>query len=174
MVLLSHVVLFALIALQNPGQSDRQAIRTAVVSHHGSDVKLTSILISGDFAVARGAGGVHEGLRLTRDGWHVVCEVGAGPPSAHFLKRSCGFSSVAAIELSAVEAANAAAVRGEFSTAAGSQRTAYQAALPSVKPSEAARLRLLNQLNLQMQLGQISRADAIRKWNEMRYSVYLP
>src|SRR5579883_377541 len=174
MVLLSHVVLFALIALQNSGQSDRQGIQTAVASRHGSGVKLTSVLISGDFAVARGTGGVHEGLRLTRDGWHVVCDVGAGPASAHFLKRSCGFSSVAAIELSAVEAANAAAVRGEFSTAAGSQRTAYQAALPSVKPSEAARLRLLNQLNLQMQLGQISRADAIRKWNEMRYSVYLP
>jgi len=174
MVLLSHVVLFALIALQNSGQSDRQAIQTAVASRHGSGVKLTSVLISGDFAVARGTGGVHEGLRLTRDGWHVVCEVGAGPASAHFLKHSCGFSSVAAIELSAVEAANAAAARGEFSTAAGSQKTAYQAALPSVKPSEAARLRLLNQLNFQMQLGQISRADAIRKWNELRYSVYLP
>jgi hypothetical protein len=130
-------------------------------------------LTSRDSAIVR-ADGVHDGLKQTKGGWHIVCSLGAGVPTAKMLERECGFSSAAAMQLTADEAVNAAAGQGDFSSASKYEKAALQSVAAPLKPSEAARLQMLNELNQQMQIGQISRSDAIRKWNEVRLSVFLP
>lgn len=167
-------MLALMLGVQNAGPSDRAAIQAAEDRQHGAGTRLTSVLISGGYAVARAAGGIHEGLRLTAGGWRVVCKLGMRLPSAGTLKRECGFSGLAALQLAADELANAAASQGQFTSAVRSERVAYQSAPAPLRPSEAARLQLLGQLSRQMQTGQITRTNAIRKWNELRLSVFLP
>lgn len=169
---------FALIvAAQSGGSMDAQAIRQAEIERHGAGTRLTSILISGPFAVTRGtsaAGAIHEGLRLERGGWRIVCDLGPQSASAAVLMQRCGFAEHRAGQLAADEAVNQAAERGAFSAAVAPAQRAYSFSLPATQKAEAARMQMLHQLNQQMQIGQISRADAIRKWNEMRFSWFLP
>lgn len=172
-MLFAQMILVLILGVQNAGPADRTAIQAAEDHRHGTDTRLTSVLISGPYAVARGEGGIHDGLELTAGGWRVVCKLGR-TTSAGALKRDCGFSTAAAMQLAADELANAAAARGEFSAAVRSERIAYQFAPAHLRVPEAARLQLLNELNRQMQTGQIARPNAIRKWNELRLSAYLP
>ena len=174
MAAIVYVILAMMLGAQSAGPNDRAAIQAAEDQQHSAPTRLTSVLISGGYAVARGTGGIHDGLLLTPGGWRVVCRLGAGLPSAGTLKRKCGFSLSAAFQLAADEMANAAASQGEFTSAVRSERIAYHFAPAPMRPSESARLQLLNQLNQQMEIGQITRANAIRKWNELRLSVYLP
>jgi hypothetical protein len=173
MGLIAYLTLAVIVGAQSGEPAQRHAVQQAVAQRHGSETRLTSVLISGRFAVVRGEG-VHEGLRFSGNGWHVVCELGPGVSNSNALKRRCGFSAAAAMELSADEVANTAASAGEFTTAVSAERRAYRFAPPLLRAPEAARLQMLNQLNQQMQFGQITRAGAIRKWNELRFSLYLP
>ncbi|HLI97369.1 MAG TPA: hypothetical protein VKT72_14970 [Candidatus Baltobacteraceae bacterium] len=169
-----YFILVVMVGVQSGTISDHSAIQVAEDQRHGAGTRLTSVLISGGYAVARGAGGIHDGLVLTPGGWRVACQLGGRMPNVSTLKRLCGFSTAAALQLAADELANAAAAQGQFSTAVRSEQTAYQAAPESLRPSEAARLQLLNQLSQQLQTGQSTRTNAIRKWNELRLSIFLP
>lgn len=171
------LVLTLILGAQTTVPMDRQAISHAAVQRHGAGTKLSSILISGPFAVIRGtsaSGAVHEGLRFERGGWRIVCDLGPQSPSADALMRQCGFSQQRALQLAADEAVNVAAASGRFAAAVAPAQRAYAFSLPATQKAEAARVQLLQQLNQQMRIGQISRADAIRKWNEMRFSWFLP
>lgn len=177
MTVFAAFVFAIMLGAQSGGSMDRQAISQVAAQRHGAGTRLSSILISGPFAVIRGtsaAGGIHEGLRLERSGWRIVCDLGPQTAGADALMRECGFSDRRAAQLAADEAVNEAAARGRFSAAVAPAQRAYAFSLPATQKAEAARVQMLRQLNQQMQTGQISRADAIRKWNEMRFSWYLP
>ena len=155
----------------------RPAIQAAVAAHHGASVHINSIPISGSFAIVRGTSNsvaVHDGVRRTGSNWHVTCSLDAAPPAAAVLQKKCGFSDTAAAELAADDAANDAASKGDFAAASASEHSALVSSTAQTREAEAQRAQLLRNLNDQMNLGQISRPDAIRKWNEMRFSLYFP
>src|SRR5579864_6282076 len=79
---------------------------------HGGGTVVSSVMISGDYAVARGHVGsklFHDGLRESAGGWHAVCSLGAAAADPQALQNRCGFPIAAAVPLAADEAANAAA-----------------------------------------------------------------
>jgi hypothetical protein len=156
--------------------SDQAAIEAAVTRGHPG-ARVTSVFISGDFAVAQsetGGSEIREGLSRQGVTWRVTCELPAGTLSSVTLSHRCRFSRTAAAQLSADIAANAAASQGRFAEAAASAQTAFSVAQPTTQSAEAARVQLLHTLSQQLQLGQISRSDAIHKWNEMRFSFFFP
>lgn len=167
-------IALVLIGVQSAAPGSESAIQAAENQRHGIGATLTSLLVTGDYAVVRSAGGIHDGLRRSGGRWRVVCELGNGAPSATTLRRQCGFPSTAAMEFAALELANAAALHGQFAQAVKAETTAYQfAALPLRRP-ESERMQLLTQLKQQLETGQITRAEAIRKWSELRVAVFLP
>jgi len=177
MPVLAAFVFAIILGAQSGGPMDRQAIAQVAVERHGAGTRLSSILISGPFAVVRGAspaGAIHEGLRLGRSGWRIVCDIGPQSATVAVLLQRCGFAAQRAGQLAADEAVNEAAARGAFAAAVAPAQKAYSFSLPATQKAEAARVQLLQQLNQQIRIGQISRADAIRKWNEMRFSWFLP
>jgi hypothetical protein len=171
---LTSLAAAAVLALQTTAATDRAAIQNAITQRDGVQAHVTSVIVSGNYAVARAEGGVHAGLRFSGGRWQVVCHLGAGTASAAVLRRSCGFSAIAAMETAGNEAVNAAASQGEFAAAASSQQAVFQIATPGMRASEAARLQLLRTLNQQTATGAITRADALRRWNELRFAFFLP
>lgn len=177
MIALAALILAAAGGAQPAQSADRTAITAAAIARHGPHSQLDSVFVSGDFAVIRGTSGTaafHDGLRRGGSAWHVTCALREAAPSSTTLARQCGFSQPASIQLAADDSANLAAEKGDFSRAAASEQKALQFASPESREVEAQRAQLLSTLNQQMNLGQISRPDAIQKWNEMRFSFYLP
>lgn len=176
MIHLAALILAAAAASSAAANTSPSAIG-ALDRRYGSGTELTSLLVSGEYAVARAKSGdkaIHAGLHRAHGKWEVACEIDAPAATATFLEQKCGFSSAAARQLADDEVANAAAQSGHFSTAAASETAALHESLPETRAEEAARLQLLNTLNQQMSIGQISRPDAIRKWNEARFSMFFP
>ncbi len=114
------------------------------------------------------------GLRLTHGTWRVACTLQSEPlPPA--LISHCGFPQAVAIEVSADEATQAEVQRGQFGLATIAQVRAYNFSLKGPdRDQERARVQLLHVLNEQMQSGMITRAQAIQRWNQFRYSWSLP
>ncbi len=156
--------------------ADRAAITRAITQLYGSPVHITGRFISGDFAIARLAElpSVRYGLKRLGDHWTIACRLDTSPTTAQVLRNRCGFGAKPAEQLAADEQTNVAAANGNFSTAARTEQTALRAAAPGTTASEAARLQLLNSLNNQMNLGMISRANAIQQWNQLRFSFFVP
>jgi hypothetical protein len=176
MMVYAALVLAVTVAVQT-SPSPPPSIQAASTQRHGAGTHLTSVLISGSSAVVRGTANgtsIHDGLRLSHGTWRVVCTLEPGASSAAELQSSCGFPHAAAAQLSADEATNAAAAKGRFADAAASAQRAYEFASPPIRPAEAARLQLLRSLNEQMNLGTLPRSEAIIKWNEMRFSFFMP
>lgn len=171
----------ALLAVLNAPASaavdvDRPAIARAVTQrHHGERVE--TVIVHGNYALASGrtsAGLIHDGLRLTRAGWRIACTLRSEPLPTQ-LRSQCGFPQAVAIELSANEATQRAAERGEFRLATIAQVRAYNWSVKGPeRDDERARLQLLHQLNEQMRTGMITRQQAIQKWNEFRLTWTLP
>jgi hypothetical protein len=162
---------FGSIALANTpsdsGKADRAAIVLALQSQYVQPVHVDSVVIEGGYAVVHGRSGptlVHVGFRRVPYGWLIACNLGTGKPTKEALANRCGFPRYIAAEMGASDAAR----QGLFQTAAAAQEHAFTVAPPAQRPSEHARSQLLERLNREMQLGQISRSQAIQKWNELR------
>lgn len=176
-ILAAIVLALATAAPQDASSAEGLAIEHVVAEHYGASTHLTSIVIDQSYALVRGVAGnrdVHDGLQLLRSGWKIVCSLGPADAHGRDVASRCGFPKHVAMQLAADEAVNAAVLRGDFSTAVSQEQIVYKVAAPEMRPSEAARLQYLDQLKRQMELGQITRAQAITKWNEVRWSWPLP
>lgn len=154
---------------------NRAAIQHVVLERHtGEHVRI--LIIHGDYALASGTspdGPVHDGLILTRAGWHVACTF-SPVPSATQLQSACKFPEAPATQLSASLAAQMAAQKGDFGTATIAETRAFATIRGPERDSERARVQLLHQLNEQLRTGMITRQQAIQRWNEFRLSWLLP
>ena len=160
-----------------PLPADRSAIAQAVRQRNGSSARVDHIITHGNYALASvqtGAAPVFNGLRFSGRKWRVVCAVRSEPlPTT--LKSMCGFPQATAIEISADEGTQAAVARGDFGLATIAQVRAYNFSVKGPdRDQERARVQLLHQLSEQMRTGMITRAQAIQRWNESRYSWMLP
>lgn len=157
-------------------ETDRASIRRIVQQQRGTSTRVDRVIIHGEYALAAGrspAGTTIDGLHFTHGGWHVTCRLQSEPSPTELMAR-CGFPAGIAAEISANEAAQTSAERGEFSTAVIAQERAFASSKGPDRDQERARLQLLNQLNEQMRTGRITRAQAIQQWSQFRYSWMLP
>lgn len=152
------------------------AVAQAIQRAHPGHVAVTSVLISGNDAVARGhdPGPVHQGLVHENGAWRIVCTLTNAPASAETLEQNCGFAASSAHRIAADEAVNAAAAAGNFSRAERLEQSTFSVGGTGMQPSESARLQLLRRLNNEMRMGIITRQQAIAQWNQVRFSVFLP
>ena len=176
--LLSAIVVAASSAAAAPAthvsKVNRAAITYVVNEHYGGHVRIHSIVASGDFALVWGSrrgASFYDGLTLRTSGWRIGCTMGQIPPSAAQLERSCGFPTSAATQLAEEQNANVAATQGNFGLAVIAEVRAHNAvqhASAFQQAQERGRLQLLQRLKMQMQLGQITRSQAIQRWNEFQ------
>lgn len=156
---------------------DRRAIQHVVEERFGPKTHVSSVLLKGQYALARGTmdgAPLQEGLKLEHSGWRITCTLGATPATDSVLISKCEFPAEIAEVLSAQAAADTAISHGDFSTAAAEEKRAYKESKgPSVN-DERARVQLLQQLNEQMRTGMITRQQAILKWSEFRLTWALP
>jgi hypothetical protein len=156
-----------------PAMSIRDTVRAAIVARHGPRMHIYSILVKGPYALAQGSN-IHDGLHKTSAGWQVVCQLPNGAVQVTTLQRRCGFPANVAAILSVEEPINFAASQGNFSAAKAVEQRAYASATGPQREIDRARLQLLTQLDLQMRLQTITRDQAMRQWNSLRYSWALP
>jgi|GEM_PF-5979108 len=153
---------------------NRAAITYVVNQHYGTHTYVRSIAVADSYALVwgtRGAMPFYDGLLLHKSGWWISCAAGQAPPSAAHLQTACGFPRTAAVELTEEQNANIAATRGDFGLAVIAEvraHNAVQRASAFEQTQERGRLQLLQRLKVQMQLGQITRAQAIQRWNEFQ------
>lgn len=155
---------------------DRAAIAQIVLQRHGASAHLERIIIHGGYALAAGrtsTGPVRDGLHLTHGGWRIVCSFRSAP-TAEQLGTNCGFPAGIATEVVMNESAQAAVQQGNFTTALSEEKRAFASASGPDRDQERARVQLLHQLGEGMRTGTMTRAQAIRKWNEFRFSWMLP
>ena len=174
-------ILFALAAASPARQTpvskvNRAAITYVITQLHGSRTRINSLVVVDNYALVWGSHAgtqFYDGMKLRTAGWHVACSTGQAVPSAPHLARACGFPADVALRLVDEQGANMAAEHGLFDKAVIAETTAHNAShttSPFERNQERARLQLLNQLKLQMQLGQITRAQAIQRWNQFQIS----
>lgn len=175
------ITLAAALALATPAPKDalkldRAAIKHVETTRRGVTAHVTSIVVSGDYAIAHGvtgSGEFHDGLRLGTSGWSIVCALGKKDTTTAILNH-CGFPEDVALQLAEDELANDSVQQGDFTTAQLAEEHAFQLAPAPQKSSEMARAQLLAQLKTQLGAGQITRQQAIQKWNSFALTWFLP
>jgi hypothetical protein len=153
--------------------AQKPAVRKAIEERYGRNVRIDSVLVKGQYAVARG-NNFHAGLKLTGDTWHITCELTGGPFSATVLTQRCGFPSTVATQLAAEEPINLMASQGNFHSAAGAEQQLYTTATGPAREEAHVRYQTLTRLDTEMRLQQITRDQAIQQWNQVRFSWSLP
>lgn len=150
----------------------KPAVRKAVIARHGQ-TQIDSILIKGSYALVHGTG-FHDVLRRTDGSWTIVCDMSKTAPAANVLQSRCGVPAPIATQLAAEEPANLMAGQGEFTAAVDAEQRAFASASGPQRETDRIRLQQLRILNEQMQLQQITRAQAIQQWNRLQFSWALP
>ncbi|MGZ3499081.1 MAG: hypothetical protein ACXWNK_08510 [Vulcanimicrobiaceae bacterium] len=176
-LLVPAVLAAATASPQESPAGDRAAVKQAEVERHGAKTHLDSIIFAGNYALAHGSTGhtwIHDVLKFNQGKWTIVCTLDRGAAHADRIVYHCGVPQSEAAELAMGEAVGTAAERGEFSTAARQERVLYHLSTPEMRPNEAARVQFLDQIKRQMDTGQITREQAIIKWNEFRLTTFVP
>lgn len=158
-------------------QSDRAAVTRAEVERNGAKTHLHSIVFSGHHAIVHGNAGtlaIHDILKNDQGRWSILCGLGVEAVTVDHIVHHCGLPQSEAAQLVYGEGAGDAAERGEFSNAAAQERSLYQISTPEMRPSETARIQFLDQIKRQMDTGQMTRSQAITKWNEFRLTTFVP
>lgn len=153
--------------------AQKPAVSQAEIARHGPHAQIDSILIKRGYALVHGKG-FHDVLHFSHGTWTIVCDLSRSQPTARTLETDCGVSASIAAELAAEEPVNLSVAQGDFSTAAAEEQQAYASISGPEKQNERARLQKLTTLNQEMQLQQITRAQAIQQWNQSQFSWALP
>lgn len=147
----------------------KSAVRKAVIARHGQ-TRIDSILIKGHYALVHG-NGFHDVLRREPNGsWTIVCDMSHTMPAANVLQSRCGVPADIATQLAAEEPANLLAGQGQFTAAVAAEQKVFASATGPQREQDRVRLQQLRVLNQQTQLQQITREQAIQKWNRLQFS----
>jgi len=169
------LILIALVTPVPPSSSawtaNKPAVQQAVLLRHGSHTQIDSILIKRGYALVHGTA-FHDVLRRSGTTWKTSCDLNNVNPDATVLESRCGVPSGIATSLAAEEPVNLLAGQGNFSGAVAAEQSVN--ASTSQSYAQSVRLQQLRTLNQQMQLQQITRAQAIQQWSQLNYSWALP
>ena len=151
----------------------KPAVRQAVLAEHGRQVHIDSILIKGSYALVHGTG-FHEVLQRSGKSWKPMCDLTHTAPTVNALESRCRVPATIATQLALEEPANLLAARGQFTAAITAEQVAIASATGPQRENDRVRLQQLRILNQQMQLQQITREQAIQRWNQLQFSWALP
>lgn len=175
--MLTIVLAAALTSPHGTLDASRGAILQTVAQRQGASAHVERIAVHGNYALAGGrlsSAPFIDGLHRSQSAWKIVCTMRSQPMPTQLVSR-CRFPQSIAVVLSADDATETAAERGDFGLATIAQVRAYNwSAKGPDREQERARLQQLRLLNEQMRTGMLTRAQAIQKWNQFRYSWALP
>jgi hypothetical protein len=173
LILLIAVFVTAVAASPNDTQAKRAAIVQVLKNQYGNNVHVDSMVIERNYAIVHGESGsvaVHVGLQHRPSGWQVSCTLGGDSRGKDALIKQCGFPTDVAIELRVQDVASDAASVGQFQRTYVAPKQAFAIAPAEQTPFEARRKQLVSLLKHEMEVGQITRQQAIFQWSQLNIS----